>query len=202
MFGSKQEQKVEGNGTALQVGGDFHLSITKNEYKKYHNLSCVPDLDIVFDSNSLRIVVEQCYEQFTDNHELKTSPLDKTSISLDKKHILNNFSPIFWNECIAFDFEYQFNEFEEFLNIRENFDLLWKLEETAKSLNMEILSKRSRFGDKEFQEIIQDLGNTLVESQYEALQGKVDTIRLVLYYLYSRCLLGRKTEDEKNVIPK
>ncbi|MEZ8468324.1 ABC-three component system protein [Vibrio splendidus] len=184
---------------------DVEQNVTVNvlEAKEYSNLSCVPDLDIVFDSQSLRVVVERCYKEFTKTSQVANGPIDKTKIDLEKKHELNKLCPDFWEDCIALEYEYQFDEFEHFLEIRENEDLLSMLEFIAKSINQDILSKRSQFSEKGFQVVIQNLGNTLVEAQYEALQGKQSTISLVLYYLYSRCLLGRKTLKEKqNVIAK
>ncbi|WP_422137703.1 ABC-three component system protein [Endozoicomonas sp. ALC020] len=153
---------------------------------------------IQLDAHSLRDAIELCHNGFYDKETAKSGDeFDTNVISLNEKHELNDMCPDFWDECISPEFESRFNEFECFLKKRENSDLLHKLESVAKSVNRELLARRRKSEHLQFQEIIQNIAKTLLESQYEKLSNKHETVEFVLYYLYSQCLLGRKTVQEK-----
>lgn len=158
----------------------------------------VPSISILIDPFKLREVVELCHATFYDE-EIKPAceEIDIVIIPLEEKHKLNKMCEIFWDEVISPDFESKFTEFEIFLKKRTNNDLLHKLEMMARCINRDVLAKRNKYIHIEFQEIIQDIGKTVLKSQYVNLCNMQETIDFVLYYLYSQCLLGRKTTQEK-----
>ena len=153
---------------------------------------------IKFDAYSLRDAIELCHNVFYEKEpEISKNEIDTKIISLNEKHELNDMCANFWEECISPEFESRFSEFEIFLGKRENFDLLKKLESVAKAVNRDLLARRRKNKHLQFQEIIQNIAKTLLGSQYETLSNKQETIEFVLYYLYSQCLLGQKTAQEK-----
>lgn len=153
---------------------------------------------IKFDAYSLRDAIELCHNVFYEKEpDTSGNEIDTKVISLNEKHELNDMCADFWEECISPEFESRFNEFEIFLGKRENFDLLKKLESVAKAVNRDLLARRRKNKHLQFQEIIQNIAKTLLDSQYEKLSNKQETIEFVLYYLYSQCLLGQKTAQEK-----
>ena len=67
----------------------------------------------------------------------------------------------------------------------------------ARNINRDLLAKRKKNLNLEFQEIIQDIGKAVLNSQYKQLRTKQETVDFFFYYLYSQCLLGKKTAREK-----
>ncbi|NRA87201.1 MAG: hypothetical protein HRU28_07360 [Rhizobiales bacterium] len=166
--------------------------------RKISTIIEVPSIAIQIDPFAVREVIELCHAEFDDGSYIHTVDLDTLIIPLEEKHKLNDMCPDFWDEVISPEFESKFSDFEAFLKKRENNDLLLKIESMARNINRELLAKRKKNIDVEFQEIIQDIGKAVLKSQYERLRTKQETIDFFFYYLYSQCLLGKKTALEKS----
>lgn len=181
---------ASGNQTVI-VHNSKDTHIHTNE-PKYTNLAKTNEGNIIFDPVRLRDVimaVNNISEQINKNST------DFTSVDLEEKNIINGLSQDFYDNCIATDFEPYFNELDEFLKIRENEDLLQKIENIVSSLNRKIFKNRSNYDS--FEEVLEDIENTLIDSQYKQLKGMEKTVNLFLYYLYSNCMIGKKTDGEK-----
>lgn len=168
-----------------------------------HSTIQAPTIPISFEPLRIRQAVELCHATFLSAED-REDAADFTSIALDDKHKLNNFCAIFWDEVISEQFELAFFQFEQFLHESVNQDLRKMLIEIGAGLNRQIESKRhqSQYANVQYQAILQDIGNELLKNQYDKLQPIQDAVDFVLYYLYSQCLVGRKTPKERaNVNP-
>lgn len=149
---------------------------------------------ITFDPNSLRDVIIAVAAEYD---ELEQKPTDFGSISIEKKNELNNLSQSFYHEIIARDYEPYFFELDIFLKERASEDLQGLVGKIIKSLNKKIMAGAHEF--ESFEGLLVSIENTLLDSQYNYLSDKEDSISLFLYYLYANCFIGRKTEEESDV---
>jgi hypothetical protein len=157
----------------------------------YRNLVKTHKGSITFDPNSLRdVIVAIAYEY----DELEQKPCDFGSISIEVKNELNNLSQSFYEQIIARDYEPYFFELDRFLKQRASEDLQGLVGKIIKSLNKKILAGHQDF--ETFEELLLSIENVLLDSQYEFLKDKEESISLFLFYLYSNCYIGRKTEEE------
>jgi hypothetical protein len=157
----------------------------------YKNLVKTHKGSITFDPNSLRdVIVAIAYEY----DELEQKPCDFGSISIEVKNELNNLSQSFYEQIIARDYEPYFFELDRFLKQRASEDLQGLVGKIIKSLNKKILAGHQDF--ETFEELLLSIENVLLDSQYEFLKDKEESISLFLFYLYSNCYIGRKTEEE------
>lgn len=148
---------------------------------------------ITFNPVQLREVVEVISENYED---IEQSPRDFDTISIEKKNTLNNLSQEFYNDVIARDYEPYFMELDVFFRQRSSEDLQKLVGKISRSLNKNILS--ASYNLDSFESLLASIENSLLDSQFEDLNGKEDSITLFLYYLYANCFIGRKTEEEKS----
>ncbi|MDE3273083.1 ABC-three component system protein [Pseudoalteromonas sp. G4] len=157
----------------------------------YKNLVKTHKGTITFDPNTLRKVIIAIADEYD---ELEQKPCDFGSISIEKKNELNNLSNSFYVEIISRDYEPYFFELDIFLRQRASEDLQGLVGKIIKSLNKKILAGYQDF--ETFEELLLSIENVLLDSQYESLCDKEDSISLFLFYLYANCFIGRKTEEE------
>lgn len=157
----------------------------------YRNLVKTHKGAITFDPNSLRNVIVAIANEYD---ELEQKPCDFGSISIEVKNELNNLSQSFYEQIIARDYEPYFFELDRFLKQRASEDLQGLVGKIIKSLNKKILAGYQDF--ETFEELLLSIENVLLDSQYEFLKDKEESISLFLFYLYSNCYIGRKTEEE------
>ncbi|HCG8289265.1 TPA: hypothetical protein NJ528_003356 [Vibrio parahaemolyticus] len=146
---------------------------------------------ITFNPVQLREVVEIISDNYED---IEQSPRDFDSISIEKKNVLNNLSQEFYNDVIARDYEPYFMELDIFFRQRASEDLQKLVGKITRSLNRNIRSTSNELD--RFESLLASIENSLLDSQFEELNGKEDSITLFLYYLYANCFIGRKTEEE------
>lgn len=146
---------------------------------------------ITFDPNSLRDVIIAIAAEYD---ELEQKPNDFGSISIEDKNQLNNLSQSFYAEIISRDYEPYFFDLDKFLKQRASEDLQGLVGKIVKSLNKKILAGYKDF--ESFEELLMSIENTLLDSQYNELSNKEDSISLFLFYMYANCYIGRKTEEE------
>ncbi|MFI3222434.1 MAG: hypothetical protein QX191_05285 [Methylococcaceae bacterium] len=146
---------------------------------------------ITFDPNSLRDVIIAIAAEYD---ELEQKPNDFGSISIENKNQLNNLSQSFYAEIISRDYEPYFFDLDKFLKQRASEDLQGLVGKIVKSLNKKILAGYKDF--ESFEELLMSIENTLLDSQYNELSNKEDSISLFLFYMYANCYIGRKTEEE------
>lgn len=157
----------------------------------YKNLVKTHKGAITFDPNSLRDVIVVIAAEYD---ELEQKPNDFGSISIEKKNELNNLSQSFYNEIISRDYEPYFFELDSFLKQRASEDLQGLVGKIVKSLNKKILAGYKDF--ESFEELLISIETVLLDSQYDSLNDKEDSISLFLFYLYANCFIGRKTKEE------
>lgn len=112
-----------------------------------------------------------------------------------KKNKLNGLTQEYYDEFISINYEPYFLELDVFLKQRENEDLQKKVHNIVASLNRKIFIKRKNFDT--FEDLLISIEEALLESEFRTLQGKEHTISFFLYYLYASCLIGKKTDEEK-----
>jgi len=147
---------------------------------------------ITFDPNSLRDVIMVIAGEYD---ELEQKPSDFDSISIEKKNELNLLSQSFYSEIISRDYEPYFFELDVFLKQRASEDLQGLVGKIVKSLNKKILAGYKEF--ESFEELLMAIESALLDSQFDFLSDKEDSISLFLFYLYANCFIGRKTEAEQ-----
>ena len=157
----------------------------------YKNLVKTHKGAITFDPNSLRNVIVAIADEYD---ELEQKPCDFGAISIKKKNELNNLSQSFYEQIISRDYEPYFYELDRFLKQRANEDLQGLVGKIIKSLNKKLLAGYQDFNN--FEELLLSIESVLLDSQYESLNDKEDSISLFLFYLYANCFIGRKTEEE------
>ena len=157
----------------------------------YKNLVKTHKGTITFDPYSLRDVIVAIANEYD---ELEQKPCDFGSMSIENKNELNNLSQSFYEQIISRDYEPYFFELDRFLKTRASEDLQGLVGKIIKSLNKKILAGYKEF--ETFEELLISIGNVLLDSQYDFLCDKEDSISLFLFYLYANCFIGRKTEEE------
>jgi len=181
----------QGIGSA---GGDQEINIDQSVHNYplvYKNLIKTHKGAITFDPNSLRTVIVAIAKEY---EELEQKPSDFSSISIEKKNELNNLSQSFYEQIIARDYEPYFFELDRFLKQRASEDLQGLVGKIIKSLNKKILAGRHEF--ETFEELLISIETVLLDSQYDSLSDKEDSISLFLFYLYANCFIGIKTKEE------
>ncbi len=175
-------------------GGNQEINIDQSVHNYplvYKNLIKTHKGTIAFDPNSLRTIIIAIANQY---EELEQKPSDFDSISIENKNELNNLSQSFYEQIIARDYEPYFFELDKFLKQRASEDLQGLVGKIVKSLNKKILAGYRDF--ETFEELLISIETVLLDSQYDSLSDKEDSISLFLFYLYANCFIGRKTEDE------
>ncbi|MEZ5530713.1 MAG: ABC-three component system protein [Porticoccaceae bacterium] len=146
---------------------------------------------ITFDPNDLREVITVIASEHSG---LEQKPSDFGSISIEKKNQLNRLSQTFYDEIVSRDYEPYFFELDAFLKQRASEDLQGLVGKIAKSLNKKIIAGNDDFSS--FETLLMSIENALLDSQYDSLKGKEESISLFLFYLYANCFIGKKTEEE------
>jgi hypothetical protein len=175
-------------------GGNQEININQSVHNYplvYKNLVKTHKGSITFDPNSLRTVIVAIAKEFEG---LEQKPSDFSSISIEEKNELNNLSQSFYKQIIARDYEPYFFELDRFLKQRASEDLQGLVGKIIKSLNKKILAGHHEF--ETFEELLVAIETVLLDSKYDSLSDKEDSISLFLFYLYANCFIGRKTEDE------
>lgn len=183
----------QGIGSA---GGDQEINIDQSVHNYplvYKNLIKTHKGAITFDPNSLRTVIVAIAKEY---EELEQKPSDFSSISIEKKNELNNLSQSFYEQIITRDYEPYFFELDRFLKQRASEDLQGLVGKIIKSLNKKILAGRHEF--ETFEELLISIETVLLDSQYDSLSDKEDSISLFLFYLYANCFIGIKTKEESS----
>jgi hypothetical protein len=157
----------------------------------YENLVKTHKGSITFDPYTLREVIVAVAEEYEG---LEQKPSDLNSITIEKKNEINNLSQTFYDEIISRDYEPYFFELDIFLKKRASEDLQGLVGKIVKNLNKKIVAGYNEF--ETFEELIISIENVLLDSQYESLKNKEDSISLFLFYLYANCFIGRKTKEE------
>ncbi len=157
----------------------------------YENLVKTHKGSITFDPYTLREVIVAVADEYEG---LEQKPSDLNSISIEKKNEINNLSQTFYDEIISRDYEPYFFELDIFLKKRASEDLQGLVGKIVKNLNKKIVAGYNEF--ETFEELIISIENVLLDSQYESLKNKEDSISLFLFYLYANCFIGRKTKEE------
>lgn len=185
---------------SMGAKGDQTITINNNEQKHfyvkqkgYDNLVKTHVGNITFDPISLRDVIITI-DKVSDG--ISKSPTDFKTIDIEKKNKLNGLTQYYYDNIIAQDFEPYFNELDNFLKLRENEDLQKKVGNIASSLNRKILINREEFNT--FEKILLQIEDSLIDSQFQKLQGMESVVNLFLYYLYANCLIGKKSEEENS----
>ena len=179
---------------AIGSSGNQELNVDQSVHNYpliYKNLVKTHKGAITFDPNSLRNVIVAIANEFD---ELEQKPCDFGSISIERKNELNNLSQSFYEQIISRDYEPYFFELDIFLKQRASEDLQGLVGKIIKSLNKKILAGYKDFDT--FEELLLSIENVLLDSQYEFLSNKEESISLFLFYLYANCYIGRKTEEE------
>ena len=167
------------NSTTIRFGGLVNLAETATGA-------------IVFDPVTMReaiLTIDQSLENINDTQS------DFDIIDVEKKNKLNGLTQEYYDEFISINYEPYFLELDLFLKQRENEDLQKKVYNIVAGLNRKIFIKRKNFDT--FEDLLTSIEEALLESQFKSLQGKENTIIFFLYYLYACCLIGKKTDEEK-----
>lgn len=172
-------QNIDNSTTTIRLGGLVNLAETATGA-------------IVFDPVVMReaiLSIDLSLENINGNQ----SNFD--IIDVVKKNKLNGLSQEYYDEFISINYEPYFLELDVFLKQRENEDLQKKVHNIVASLNRKIFIKRKNFDT--FEDLLISIEEALLESEFRTLQGKEHTISFFLYYLYASCLIGKKTDEEK-----
>lgn len=146
---------------------------------------------ITFDPNDLREVIIAIA---SEHDELEQKPSDFEAIGIEKKNELNRLSQTFYEEIVSRDYEPYFFELDTFLKQRASEDLQGLVGKIVKSLNKKIMAGYDDFSS--FEALLMCIENALLDSQYDSLSDKAESISLFLFYLYANCFIGRKTAEE------
>ena len=182
----------QSQGIGSSGSQDINIDQSVHNYPLvYKNLVKTHKGTITFDPNSLRDVIVAIANEYD---ELEQKPCDFGSMSIEKKNELNNLSQSFYVQIISRDYEPYFFELDRFFKTRASEDLQGLVGKIIKSLNKKILAGYKEF--ETFEELLMSIENVLLDSQYNFLCSKEDSISLFLFYLYANCFIGRKTEEE------
>lgn len=167
------------NSTTIRLGGLVNLAETATGA-------------IVFDPVVMR---EAILSIDSSLENINGTQSDFDIIDVVKKNKLNGLTQEYYDEFISINYEPYFLELDVFLKQRENEDLQKKVHNIVASLNRKIFIKRKNFDT--FEDLLISIEEALLESEFRTLQGKEYTISFFLYYLYASCLIGKKTDEEK-----
>jgi len=175
-----------GNGSQyVDNGTHIHL-------KGLVNLASTSIGAIVFDPSSMREIIVNIDREIDQN---EGDCADFELIDISDKNKLNGLTQEYYDDFIAMSYEPYFVQVDEFIKQRENEDLQRRVSNIVSSLNKKIFMKRKFFDT--FEELLISIEEALLDSEFKHLQGKEDTISLFLYYLYTACLIGKKTKEER-----
>lgn len=147
---------------------------------------------VVFDPYLFRkVVISVCDQLKGDDVPIE----DFKFIDISEKNRLNGLSKEFYDNFIASEVEPYANQFDEFLKSRRNEDLQKGVQRAIRSLDRSIFVQRHEFNS--FDQLLEHLTKTIVESDFKQLQDKEEEVFFFLCYLYLSCYIGRKTAKEK-----
>lgn len=184
-------QQSQGIGSSGKQSIHIDRSVHNHYPNVYKHLVKTHIGAITFNPMQLREVVEIVSENYED---IEQSPRDFNTISIEKKNILNSLSQEFYDDVIARDYEPYFMELDIFFRQRSSEDLQKLVGKISRSLNKNIRLTSNKIDS--FESLLASIEHSLLDSQFEELNGKEDSITLFLYYLYANCFIGRKTEEE------
>lgn len=167
------------NSTTIKLGGLVNLAETAKGA-------------IVFDPVVMReaiLLIDRSLKNISESQS------DFDIIDIEKKNRLNGLTQEYYDEFISIKYEPYFLELDVFLKQRENEDLQQKVHNIVANLNRKIFIKRKNF--ETFEDLLTSIEEALLDSEFKTLQGKEYTISFFLYYLYACCLIGKKTDEEK-----
>jgi len=179
------------HGLGSSGSQDVHITQNNIIQRGFENLARTHEGGITFDPESLRDVI-LAIDASAERAERNT---DFVAIDIEIKNKLNGLTQEFYDETIAVDYEPYFSELDVFLKLRENKDLQIAIDSIVKNLNRKISAHRVKYNT--FEELLLSIEDTLVDTEIDHLRGKESTVALFLFYLYSNCMIGRKTEGEK-----
>ena len=138
------------------------------------------------------VVIAACEKMIEDSKPIE----DFTIIDINEKNVINGLSEEFYNDFIATEVEPYLYLFDDFLQSRENEDLHSRVQDAVQALNKTIAIKRRNFDS--FEELLDELCKSIVESDFDKLADKENEIFFFLCYLYVSCFIGKKTISENH----
>jgi len=196
MISRNKAEASEGSIAAINSGsGNQHIDnrTTIQLSGGMINLAKTAEGAIIFDPMAMReaiLSIESSLDDIYYEHE------NFEMVDLVKKNKLNGLTQEFYDEFVSINYEPYFTALDNFLKQRENEDLQNKVHKIVSVLNRKIFIKRPKFDT--FEELLSNIEDALLDSEFTSLQGKEHTISFFLYYLYAICLLGKKTDEEKH----
>jgi len=178
-------------GLGSKGSQDVHITQNTIIQRGFDSLVRTHEGGITFDPVTLRDVILSIDES-TERSDRNT---DFVSIDIEKKNELNGLTQQFYDETIAVDYEPYFTELESFLKLRENEDLQRAIDSIVSNLNRKISACRANYST--FEGLLISIEDALVDKEIDHLRSKESTVALFLFYLYSNCMIGKKTEEEK-----
>lgn len=175
---SKSRQVILGGSGNQQANGDI-INITV-------------DAKIEFYEKDLKKVIEY-FDENLNNIKIEEVFNDLKKIPLDKKNRLNNLSEEYF-EIIVMDYMEYFNKIDAFLKDPINVIYLKMYKSTVEELKRKVVIYRKRF-DK-FEEIFDVLYNYMINQSKEKLQFNRQLIWVFLHYMYCKCHIGKKEEND------
>ena len=183
------------NSVAAVNNGSGHQRIDNGTHIHLNglvNLASTAIGSIVFDPSSMRQVIINIDSSIDKR---KDNCTDFQVIDIKDKNELNGLTQEYYEDFVSIAYEPYFTQLDQFLKQRENEDLQHLISNIVSSLNKKIFMKRKHFDT--FEELLSSIEEALLDSEFKHLQGKEDTISLFLYYLYTACLIGKKTKEEQ-----
>ena len=170
-------------------------NLIKNKYS-YSNIT--PNIILEFSDADIRDVIisfNQQLKKITDDldKKVKETKEDFTIIDLEKKNLLNNLNQEYYNNIIL-DYYYDFDKIDSFLSLPE---IEGDIKNYYYNVVVELKTIIQRLQHKQikpFEEIFSDIYK-IVKDKHDCnndLRKAKHHIYTFLYYMYCRCLIGKK----------
>ena len=153
------------------------------------NFSDLLGSNIVFNHNAFNEIIPLVYQSICKEENNQSN--DFLSIDIDEKNKINNFSEEYFT-LVEEDYYPYFFQLEKFIRLRGNRDLQQKLDLITKSLKERILALQIENPKVKFEQILLDIGKSIIDRNHDAMKDKENEIMLLLYYFYTTCSIGKK----------
>jgi len=179
------------------IGQDGKNNTQINNITNNHNLtndssnfSALLGSNIAFNHNAFNEIIPLIYQYFCKDENSQDN--DFSSISMNEKNKINNFSKSYFKDVVEADYYHHFSQLKKLIQLKENKQLQQQLVSITKNLKARIFALQVEKAEAKFEQILLDMGKSIIDNNHDIMKDKESEIMLLLYYFYTSCSIGKK----------
>lgn len=154
------------------------------------NFSALLGSNIAFNHSAFNEIIPLIYQYFCKDENSQDN--DFSSISMDEKNKINNFSKLYFKDVVEADYYHHFDQLEKLIQLKENKQLQQQLVSITKSFKARILALQIEKAEVKFEQILLNISEIIISKNRDIMKDKESEIMLLLYYFYTSCSIGKK----------